>query len=93
MEYPIHHCIILQVLILYMQSSVTTIITVGYGDVHFVRFEEYIFSVFMMLLASAVFGYTTNIVIASFSNTDEELTQHELMIKRYMKKKKVKSSL
>lgn len=46
----------------------TTMITVGYGDVHAYTYEEMIYAIFLMLLASAVFGYTTNIVMELFTN-------------------------
>ena len=46
-------------------------ITVGYGDIKAKNTNEYIFVIFAMLLASALFGYTTNIVMASFNNSDE----------------------
>lgn len=68
-------------------------ITVGYGDIKAKNTNEYIFVIFAMLLASALFGYTTNIVMASFNNSDEIFQQREQMIKRYMNKKKIPTNL
>lgn len=38
--------------------SVTTMITVGYGDINANTQTEMIFAVFAMVLASAIFGYS-----------------------------------
>jgi hypothetical protein len=38
--------------------SVTTMITVGYGDINANTQSEMIFAVFAMVLASATFGYS-----------------------------------
>lgn len=50
--------------------SVTTMITIGYGDIHPVTIDEQIFGVFMMILSSGLFGYTMNMVTALFQNND-----------------------
>lgn len=63
--------------ILYITSiyyTTTTIITVGYGDIHAFTVDEMVFAIFLMLLASAVFGYTTNIVMALVVDHDSEFT-------------------
>ncbi|CAD8197993.1 unnamed protein product [Paramecium pentaurelia] len=80
----------------YMTSiyySMTTMITVGYGDVHAYSYQEMIYAIFLMLLASAVFGYTTNIVMELFSNQYDKFIEKEQNIKSYLKRKKIDVSL
>lgn len=43
--------------------SVTTMITVGYGDVSPKTTPEMLFSIFAMVLASGIFGYSMSSVI------------------------------
>ncbi|CAD8065106.1 unnamed protein product [Paramecium sonneborni] len=60
--------------------TITTMITVGYGDVHPETAEEQIYAVFAMILASGVFGYTANSMISIFQYEDPQLT--ELIMKQ-----------
>lgn len=52
--------------------SITTMITIGYGDIHPDTPEEYLYAVFAMILASGVFGYAMNSMISIFAYEDPE---------------------
>ena len=43
-----------------IKKSVTTMTTVGFGDIVPVNNDEKIFAIFMMLLSCGVFAYTMN---------------------------------
>ncbi|CAD8051307.1 unnamed protein product [Paramecium primaurelia] len=60
--------------------TITTMITVGYGDVHPETAEEQIYAIFAMVLASGVFGYTANSMISIFQYQDPQLS--ELIMKQ-----------
>jgi hypothetical protein len=51
--------------------SVTTMITIGYGDIHPYTSPEMIVSILAMLLASGVFGYTMNSIMIMFEEKNE----------------------
>lgn len=71
-------------------------ITVGYGDILPTNNEEKILSVFTMLIACGVFGYSLNIIgtiINEFFKEDYEIDKKLEVINKYMKKKKIKLSL
>jgi hypothetical protein len=46
--------------------SITTMITIGYGDIHPFTTPEMIFAILAMVLASGVFGYTMNSIMILF---------------------------
>ncbi|CAD8200826.1 unnamed protein product [Paramecium octaurelia] len=76
--------------------SITTMITIGYGDISPKNTIERSFSVFVMILASGVFGYVMNSIVLLFQNTNESL--EELLIKndsakKYLKHKCINKSL
>ena len=61
-------------------------ITIGYGDVHPWTPIEMLFAIFMMILASGVFGYTMNSIMLLFQNESEEvqeLNEKNDVIKKY----------
>ena len=51
--------------------AVTTIVTVGYGDVIPMTKNEKIFCIFTMLIANGVFGYSMNQIGIIFGNLDQ----------------------
>ncbi|CAD8045164.1 unnamed protein product [Paramecium primaurelia] len=69
--------------------TITTMITVGYGDVHPYTAEEQIYTIFAMILASGVFGYTANSMISIFQYEDPQLT--ELIMKQQIINKYTKT--
>ncbi|CAD8147487.1 unnamed protein product [Paramecium octaurelia] len=69
--------------------TITTMITVGYGDVHPYTAEEQIYTIFAMILASGVFGYTANSMISIFQYQDPQLT--ELIVKQQIINKYTKT--
>ncbi|CAD8181113.1 unnamed protein product [Paramecium pentaurelia] len=76
--------------------SITTMITIGYGDISPKNTIERSFGVFVMILASGVFGYVMNSIVLLFQNTNESL--EELLIKndsakKYLKHKCINKSL
>lgn len=48
-------------------------ITVGYGDILPSTDAERLFSVFFMILASGVFGYSMNSIMVLFSDKDDSV--------------------
>lgn len=60
-------------------------ITIGYGDISPKNTIERSFSVFVMILASGVFGYVMNSIVLLFQNTNESL--EVLLIKNDSAKK------
>jgi len=50
--------------------AISTMITVGYGDIVPVTLGEKIYSIFVMLIASAVFAYSMNRINALLSGLD-----------------------
>ena len=53
--------------------SVTTMITVGYGDINANTRTEMIFAVFAMVLASAIFGYSMSSFMQIIEGEDEKI--------------------
>lgn len=53
--------------------SVTTMITVGYGDINANTESEMIFAVFAMVLASATFGYSMSSFIEIIEGEDQKI--------------------
>lgn len=43
-------------------------ITIGYGDIHPYTYEEMIYAIFAMMLATGVFGYTMNSIMQVFDH-------------------------
>ncbi|KAM3135294.1 hypothetical protein pb186bvf_012592 [Paramecium bursaria] len=72
--------------------SVTTMVTIGYGDVYPYTTNERVFGTFVMIFSSGLFGYIMNSIVVLFQNQDEETQQaiekNDVMIK-YMKQKQV----
>lgn len=48
-------------------------ITIGYGDISPKNTNERLFGIFVMILASGVFGYVMNSIVLMFQNTNESL--------------------
>ncbi|CAK91431.1 unnamed protein product (macronuclear) [Paramecium tetraurelia] len=69
--------------------TITTMITVGYGDVHPQTAEEQIYAIFAMILASGVFGYAANSMISIFQYQDPQLS--ELIMKQQIINKYTKA--
>ncbi|CAD8096093.1 unnamed protein product [Paramecium sonneborni] len=76
--------------------SITTMITIGYGDISPKNTIERSFGVFVMILASGVFGYVMNSIVLLFQNTNEsleELLNQNDSVKKYLKQKCIHKSL
>ncbi|CAD8171846.1 unnamed protein product [Paramecium octaurelia] len=76
--------------------SITTMITIGYGDISPKNTIERSFGIFVMILASGVFGYVMNSIVLLFQNMNESL--EDLLNKntaaiKYMKQKEVNKKL
>lgn len=48
-------------------------ITVGYGDIHPYTGIEQLYTIFAMILACGVFGYTMNSIMSIFDHSTPEL--------------------
>ena len=76
--------------------ALTTMTTIGYGDVTPVTNPEKIYAMFMMILSSGVFGYTMNRIgniLQSFNETSLEYKIKLFQINQYMKRKNVPKEL
>lgn len=76
--------------------SITTMVTIGYGDVHAQNRNEQIYSIFAMILASGVFGYAMNNVMVLFqvkSEEEQEMQKKHSIILQYMKQKDINGGL
>lgn len=83
--------------------SVTTMITIGYGDISPNTTTEMLFSIFAMVLASAIFGYSMSSLMQIIEGEDASVSeikeQNQKILKygghifRYIKQKKVPSQL
>ena len=68
--------------------SITTMITIGYGDIHSQSSPEMIFSVFAMIFASAVFGYSMSSIMIIIENEDVtilEMKSNNSKLIKYLK--------
>lgn len=57
--------------------AVTTMITVGYGDVYPVTDSEKIYTLFTMLMASVVFAYSMNSISALLTSLDSQNEEYK----------------
>ncbi len=57
--------------------AVTTMITVGYGDIVPKTSIERVFAIFMMLVASGMFAYTMNAIGSIFQNLDKSAQEYK----------------
>lgn len=57
--------------------SITTMITVGYGDIVPKTSIERVFSIFVMLVASGMFAYTMNKIGSIFQNLDKSTQEYK----------------
>ncbi|CAK81386.1 unnamed protein product (macronuclear) [Paramecium tetraurelia] len=76
--------------------SVTTMITVGYGDINANTQTEMIFAVFAMVLASAIFGYSMSSFMQIIEGEDEKIQQQRIQnskIVRYIRQKSIPKEL
>jgi voltage-gated potassium channel Kch len=76
--------------------ATVTMITVGYGDILPANDTEMLFCIANMILASAVFGYSINMVgqiIQEYHKTEDDIKSKMYIIKRYMYNKGVHSSI
>ncbi len=65
-------------------------ITIGYGDIHPYTREEQLYAIFAIILASGVFGYAMNSIMAIFDYSTPEsidLKAKHNYLKKYMKEK------
>lgn len=68
--------------------SVTTMVTIGYGDIHSYTTTEMTFSIFTMIVASGVFGYSMSSIMSTIENDDAqiiELKSQNTKILKYIK--------
>ncbi|CAD8132346.1 unnamed protein product [Paramecium pentaurelia] len=76
--------------------SVMTMTTVGYGDLTPANYEEALFCVCTMFIASVVFAYSINtigMIIAEMNKFDEKINENMAIINRYMQRKNFEQSL
>lgn len=76
--------------------ALTTMTTIGYGDVIPITNLEKIYTMFIMILSSGVFGYTMNRIgniLQSFNETSMEYKLKLFQINQYMKRKNVPKEL
>lgn len=76
--------------------ATTTMITVGYGDIVPITIAEKVVSIFAMLIASVVFGYTMNAVNALMQEMDQNkilYRQTMTSLNHYMQKKRVSNDI
>ncbi|CAD8116991.1 unnamed protein product [Paramecium sonneborni] len=76
--------------------SVTTMITIGYGDIYPITTIERSFGVIVMIFSSGLFGYVMNSIVLLFENQEEsvvELLQQQENIFLYLKQKRVSKQL
>ena len=76
--------------------ALTTMTTIGYGDVTPVTNPEKIFAMLIMILSSGIFGYTMNRIgniLQSFNETSAEYRVRLFQINQYMKRKNVPKEL
>ena len=74
--------------------TISTMSTVGYGDIHPYTRREMIFAIFTMVLACGVFAYTLGSISSLLSKSNSEANEHRtrvISVNRYMKKKEVPS--
>lgn len=55
--------------------SITTMITVGYGDIHPYTSYEILFGIFSMVLASAIFGYSMSSLMFIIEGDDPSVLE------------------
>ncbi|CAD8086476.1 unnamed protein product [Paramecium sonneborni] len=76
--------------------SVTTMITVGYGDINANTQAEMIFAVFAMVLASGIFGYSMSSFMQIIEGEDEKIQEQRIKnskIVRYIRQKNIPKEL
>jgi len=56
--------------------TITTMTTVGYGDIIPIRATEYVFSIFVMLLGASIFAFIVGNIASLFSNLDSAKVTH-----------------
>jgi len=57
--------------------AITTMVTVGYGDIVPVTSTEKIYAISAMLLASGLFGYTMNKIGSIFQSMEQLTVEHK----------------
>lgn len=57
--------------------AITTMVTVGYGDITPITPEEKLYAIFCMLLACGIFGYIMNRIGSIFSNFEENSMEYK----------------
>jgi len=76
--------------------AITTMTTVGYGDITPVRTFEYIFSMFVMLMGASFYAFIIGNVASLFSNIDFVKSRHRNRIEavmQYLQYRKVPGNL
>ncbi len=72
--------------------AITTMITVGYGDIVPVTDLERVYVMFTMLLSSGIFAYSMNSInalLAGWNSENEEFKKTIIWVERYMRKMKL----
>ncbi|EGR29551.1 hypothetical protein IMG5_153220 [Ichthyophthirius multifiliis] len=76
--------------------SLTTMTTIGYGDITPTNSYEIIFTVISMILMSCFFAYSINnigMILQQIEKNSQELIQDTLIIQRYLDRKKINKQL
>ncbi|EAR83995.2 cation channel family protein (macronuclear) [Tetrahymena thermophila SB210] len=76
--------------------SITTLTTVGYGDIHIQNYQEAIFISFVMILFSCVFAYSVSnigVILQEIQKNSRQLQERLSIIQKFMNRKNINSSL
>ncbi|KAL4468855.1 hypothetical protein ABPG72_008782 [Tetrahymena utriculariae] len=76
--------------------SITTLTTVGYGDIHIQNYQEAIFISIVMIIFSYVFAYSVSnigVILQEIQKSSRQLQERLSIIQKFMNRKNVNSSL